>query len=213
MDIYLCMAVVLLLERLPYSMAFCESIVVQYLLSRLTIPHRSGCKVVATSSQHNWPLLKSLGAEQCFDYKDPDCSKQIREYTKDQLTLVMDCIAEGSSPKICEEAVSSKGGAISYLLGPKHDRTDVENKKTLGYTIMGEAFDKFGHHFPASSEDFEHAKMFWALSEKLITAGQITAHPPKVGKDGLQGVFDGLQQFREGKISGVKLVYRVEETS
>jgi NADPH:quinone reductase-like Zn-dependent oxidoreductase len=153
-----------------------------------------------------------LGVEQTFDYKDPECAKQIREYTNDQLTLVLDCIAEGESAKICEEAVSSKGGAISYLLKTEHSREDVENKRTLGYTIMGEAFDKFGGHSPAKPEDFEHAKMFWELSEKLITAGQITAHPPKVGKDGLVGVFDGLQQFREGKVSGVKLVYRVEET-
>jgi hypothetical protein len=37
-------------------------------------------------------------------------------------------------------------------------------------------------------------------------------HPPKVGKDGLQGVLDGLVQLKEGKVTGVKLVYRVDET-
>lgn len=157
-------------------------------------------------------MLKKLGAEEVFDYKDPDCSKKIREYTKDSLTLALDCIAEGNSPKICEEAISSKGGAIGYLLQAKHSRTDVENKFTLGYTVIGEAFDKFGRHFDPKPEDFEYAKKFFEVSQKLIEEGKLKPHPPKVEKGGLKGAFDGFQQFRDGKISGVKLVYKVDET-
>ena len=53
---------------------------------------------------------------------------------------------------------------------------------------------------------------FWDLSTKLIASSQISVHPPRVGKGGLQGVFDGLEQLKEGKVSGVKLVYRIEDT-
>lgn len=173
----------------------------------------SGCKVVATASQHNFPLLKALGAEEVFDYKDAECGKKICEYTKDSLTLVLDCIAEGSSSAICEDAISSQGGTISYLLPTaKKTREDVVSKKTLGYTVNGEAFDKFGRHFDAMPEDFEFCKSFWELTQKLVNAGQIAVHPPKVGNGGLEGCFDGFQQLREGNVSGVKLVYRVEET-
>lgn len=77
---------------------------------------------------------------------------------------------------------------------------------------MGEAFDKFGGHSPAKPEDFEHTRVFCGLTDELLQAGKIKAHPPKVGKEGLKGAFDGFQQFREGKVSGVKLVYRVEDT-
>jgi hypothetical protein len=125
----------------------------------------------------------------------------------------LDCIAEGNSPTICEEAISSNGGTIGYLLNIKHNRSDIKKKFTLGYTITGEEFDKMGKHFPASEEDFEHAKMFWALSEKLIHAGQLKPHPVEVRGDGLKGVFGGFLDMREGKVSGKKLVYRVEETS
>lgn len=45
----------------------------------------SGAKVVATASKHNWPLLKSLGAEEVFDYNDPECSKKVR--TSERTTL------------------------------------------------------------------------------------------------------------------------------
>ena len=176
----------------------------------------SGCKVVTTASERNWPLLKSLGAEEVFDYKDPKCAKKIREYTDDQLTLVFDCISDNAvdSPRICEESISSKdGGTISYLLkSANHSRTDVVKKHTSGYNVFGEAFDKLGEHVDAKPEDFEHGKMFWLLTEDLISTGRLKPQPTKVEKDGLVGVFDGLQQSREGKVSGVKLIYRIEET-
>jgi len=38
-------------------------------------------------------------------------------------------------------------------------------------------------------------------------------HPPSVRPDGLRGVLDGMREMREGKVSGVKLVYKVAETS
>ena len=91
----------------------------------------SGCKVVTTCSPRNFPFVKALGAAEAFDYNDPECAKKIREYTGDKLTKVFDCISEGDSPKISSEAIGSKGGAVSYLLNPKHDRTDVENKVSL----------------------------------------------------------------------------------
>lgn len=170
---------------------------------------RSGCEVVVTCSPHNFPFVKSLGATEAFDYNDPDCAKKIREYTKDKLTHVFDCISEGDSPKICSEAISSKGGAISYLLPVTHERQDVENKRTLGYTVTGEGF-KFGPtEFPPNPKDFEFGKQFWDLATKLVASKQISVHPPKVGH-GLQGIFDGLQQLKEGKVSGTKLVYKIK---
>lgn len=72
---------------------------------------------------------------------------------------MFDCISEGDSPKICCDAVSSKGGEISYLLTVKeHPRDDVKNYHTLAYTATGEGF-KFGpKEWPAKPEDFEFQK-------------------------------------------------------
>lgn len=172
----------------------------------------SGCRVITTASTHNHPLLKALGAEEAFDYKDPGCAKKIRDYTKDDLRKCLDCIAEGNSPKICEESISSQGGTISYLLKTTHTREDVENIRTLGYTIFGETFEKFGIKSEAKPEDFEHAKKFYELTQKLVSAGQLAPHPAEVGKDGLKGVFEGLEKLRKGNVSGKKLVYRVGQT-
>ena len=78
--------------------------------------------------------------------------------------------------------------------------------------MVGEAFDKFGKHYDPKPEDFEYCKKFWEVTQKLVDEKKLHPHPAKVGKDGLVGAFDGFQQLRDGKVSGVKLVYRVEET-
>lgn len=174
--------------------------------------YSSGYRVIATASQHNHSHLKALGAEEVFDYKDPFCGEKIRSYTNDSLTLALDCIAEGDSPSICCAAISAKGGSISYLLVASHSRTDVENKYAAGYTVVGEAFDKMGRHWDSKPEDFEYAKRFIEVTQKLVDEGKLAVHPKTVGRDGLVGVFDGLEKLRKGKVSGKKLVYRVEET-
>jgi hypothetical protein len=129
------------------------------------------------------------------------------------LTKAFDCIAEGDSPKICSEAISSKGGEVSYLLFAKHDRSDVENKHTLGYTIFGEDFKFIDKDFPASKEDFEFGKKFWDISTELLASKQVKVHPVQKEKGGLQGVLDGMKQMKEGKVSGTKWVYKVDETA
>ncbi|KAK3718373.1 hypothetical protein LTR37_005186 [Vermiconidia calcicola] len=175
----------------------------------------SGYIVIATASKHNEPLLKSLGADEVFDYKEPDCARRIRDYTNDQCALAFDCISEGNSPIICEEAISSKGGTITYLLKSameSNTRVDVKKKHTSGYTAFGEAFDKLGAHVPAKPEDFEHVKGFWRLTERLLAEGRLRPAPVRVGREGLVGVFGGLQEMREGMVSGAKIVYKVGDT-
>jgi NADPH:quinone reductase-like Zn-dependent oxidoreductase len=55
----------------------------------------SGAKVVTTAGQHNHELLKKLGADAVFDYKDPDVSKKIREWSGGAIEFALDCISEG----------------------------------------------------------------------------------------------------------------------
>lgn len=77
------------------------------------------------------------------------------------------------------------------------------------YTTFGEPFDKYGHNFPASEEDFQFMKAFVALSEKLIEDGKLKPHNYDVRDDGLNGVLSGLKDMKDGKVSATKLVYKV----
>ena len=90
-------------------------------------------------------------------------------------------------------------------------RKDVKSIFYLGYTITGEAFELEGVTWPAVPEDFELGKKFFTLTETLLEQGLIKTHPASVREGGLAGILDGMQQMKEGKVSGVKLVYRVDQ--
>ena len=168
----------------------------------------SGYKVITTSSKHNFDLVKSFGADEVFDYTDPECGSKIREYTNDNLKMAWDTIAVESSAKICAGALSSSGGTYGCLLQLEFPRKDVDTFWTLGYTAMGEAFSYGPRKFPASESDFKFAQKFWSVAEKLLAEGKIKAHKIRV-RDGLEGVLEGLNDLKEKKISGEKLVYKV----
>ncbi|CEJ56576.1 Putative ToxD [Penicillium brasilianum] len=172
----------------------------------------SGYKVLTTCSPHNFDLVTSLGADGVFDYRDPQSAAEIRKLTDNNLKLVFDCISLEASAKYCEAAISTEGGEYSALLNVKVERENVNSRFTLGYTAVGEAF-KFGDiPFPAKPEDKAHAEKFVAIAESLLAQGKVKVHRPRVGKDGLKGVLEGLQLLKEDKVSGEKLVYNVSET-
>ncbi|KAI4909275.1 hypothetical protein J4E90_007972 [Alternaria incomplexa] len=167
----------------------------------------TGCEVIATSSPHNFDLLRKLGADQVFNYKDADVGAKIREATNDKLKLAFDCIAEGNSFDITAAAISSTGGHMSALLPVNnYPRSDVKTKFTFAYTALGEAYsEKVG----ASQEDYEFGARFWKQAEEWFGQGKLKTHPIEV-RSGLEGVPQGLQDLKDGKVSGVKLVYKVD---
>lgn len=94
----------------------------------------------------------------------------------------------------------------------KLPRDGVETKMTMMYTIFGEEYEKAGRTSPASAEDFEFAKHFFGITEKMLADGTLKTHPEKVGSKGLEGALQGLQDLKNDKVTGQKLVYRVAET-
>lgn len=172
----------------------------------------SGYHVLTTCSPRNFDLVKSLGADAVFDYNDPNAPAEIRKYTNNNLKYVFDTISVESSTKFCDASISTEGGEYSALLAVKIDRENVNDRWTLGYTILGEDF-KFGDiPFSAKKEDMEFAKKFWATAEELLAQGKVKPHPIKVNGGGLRGVLEGMKAMQEDKVSGEKLVYRVAET-
>lgn len=166
-----------------------------------------GCEVYATASSHNFELLRKLGADHVFDYKETDVGAKIREASNDKIKLIFDCIAEGNSFDIGAAAMSSSGGHLSALVAPPKDfpRKDIKATLTLAYTALGE---HFSDDFPANQTDYEFSVKFWKITEGLLNEGIIKPHPAEVRK-GLGGVIQGMQDMKEGKVSGVKLVWTV----
>ena len=174
--------------------------------------HRSsaGYKPITTCSAHNFDYVKSLGAEKAFNYNDSDCAEQIRKYTNNNLKYAWDCIALEDTVKICADALTSGPGAqYASLLPTKFPRDDVESMVTLAYSAVGEPFDKGFAKSDGSKEDFDFAAKTWVpIAEKYLMEGKVQVHKPRVGT-GIENILDGLDQLKNNKVSGEKLVYKL----
>lgn len=173
----------------------------------------SGFEVIVTCSPRNFDLVKSLGADHAFDYKSPTCAEDIRKLTNNKLRYAWDTISEGGSPQICADALTPSGEGLKYgaiLSVDDLPRKDVKYTKSLGYTMVGEAISfRNGQHIPAKPEDFEFGVRWIAIAEKLLAEGKIKPPKKEIREGGLEAIFGGLDDLREGRVSGTKLVYRI----
>ena len=145
--------------------------------------------------------------------RDPTVGKHLKAASNNKLSLVFDCIATNETAAICAEAIGSAGGKYCNLMDVNCPRTDVESLFFLGYSASGESYIFEGEHYDAQPDFFAHSVKFAELADKLWAEGKFQPHPQRIGKNGFQGVLnEGLQILRDGKHSGEKLVYRVDET-
>ena len=106
---------------------------------------------------------------------------------------------------------SSPGGIYCNLMGVEAPRDDIETIFFLGYTAIGQPFTYEGEDWPLVPEDYELAKRFAILVEDLLEKRMIKTHPATVRDGGLEAISSGMQDIRDGKISGEKLVYIIAD--
>ncbi|KAJ5722225.1 hypothetical protein N7488_000260 [Penicillium malachiteum] len=109
-------------------------------------------------------------------------------------------------------SISTEGGDYSALLSVIIERENINNRITVGYTILGEEFSHSDIPFPAIPEDAAFAKEWISEAEKFLASGKIKGHPVKLMPHGFKGIPEGLDELRDGNVSGEKLVYNVSET-
>lgn len=182
----------------------------------------SGLTVITTSSPRNFEYLKSLGADAVYDYHEDveTLAQKIKESTNNKLTLSWDCSPTEESARLCVLAMSdSEKGKYSSLLPINPDfikkyNPVVESEFTLGYSSFGESFTRNGRTFEAKPEDRKFAGTFWEVSKDLLADGRIKVAKIAVdqGGKGLEGVLKGLEDMKQGRVSGTKLVYRIESS-
>ncbi|KAH7010627.1 chaperonin 10-like protein [Microdochium trichocladiopsis] len=170
----------------------------------------SGLEVVTTCSPRHNDFVRGVGADHVFDYNSPQCAADIQKATDNQLQFAFDTVATEDTAKICVDAFGTGGGKYTSLSPiPKLQRDDVVNLNTMAFTAVGEAFHIGDLSVPAVPEEYAFAVKFVRLAQELLTQGRIKAHPFEVRDGGLEGALSGLQEMREGKISGKKLVYKL----
>ncbi|TFK92236.1 GroES-like protein [Polyporus arcularius HHB13444] len=172
----------------------------------------SGYKIVTTASPRNFELIKSLGADAVFDYRDPEVVSKIKAATGDSITNVLDAISVKDTQRISAASVAPSGGKVVLVLRRPPgvtDRKDVDFHETVIYTALGRAFAWPWADYPVSDEDRAHMVQFLKKVPVLLKDGSIKPVPVKLWEGGLGAIPDGLQYMREGKVSAEKIVYRV----
>lgn len=143
---------------------------------------------------------------------------EIRNYTKNDLQHVLDCVTQDKSMKMCYEAIGTDGGKYVALepfsIHTQYTRREVQAEWQNTWSLFGvpvRLSGVYGRH--GRAEDRKFASDLFSMAERLIWDGSIKPHPIEVRKGGLEAVADGVEDLKNGDVKGRKLVYQVSQQS
>jgi len=172
-------------------------------LHAINLAKLAGLKIVTTASPHNHALVKSLGADAAFDYKDPEVVQKIKEWAQPHggVTIALDCVTEHGSTKRVVDSFGENGGTVVHVLAVKPEEGWPSNVKLVPFLVYTA--------LAVDSKDFLDLYEWHKVIPSLIEKGQVrNVIPTKVTK-GLEHINEGLDLLRQGKVSAQKLAYTV----
>lgn len=121
--------------------------------------------------------------------------------------LVFDAISEGGTLETTLRFISHDGGTVSTVLPPK---LFAKDPGSFAYPDGVRAINTASPFVLWHRKDFGY--VLCRSFGRLLADGRLAAHPFEVVPGGLHGVLGGLRKLRDGENSGLKYVYRIEET-
>jgi len=160
--------------------------------------------IIATASEHNTAMLKSIGATHVLSrhLSSSALESSIKEIVNgDVIQVIYDAVSIPETQQLGWDLLGN-GGCLVVVLDPNFDKRGQENEKSIARVYANV-------HHPPNME--LGTKLFGKVAEWLQD-GSITPNRVEVLPNGLLGVPDGLQRMKNNSISGVKLIARVGET-
>lgn len=160
-----------------------------------------GYKVFVTASEKHHAYIKTLGASECFDYKDKDVVGRIVESAK-KGGFVVDrcyCAANGALEQCAEVLRKTKGKDLAKIANAPRLPENWKNDGEVEAKFVSPPGDVEGRN-----EHFEIVFNKW-LKEKLASGEFVPSPKMQLMTGGLGGVNAGLNELRKG-VSGVKIV-------
>ncbi|KAM3076031.1 hypothetical protein ACMFMG_006456 [Clarireedia jacksonii] len=167
--------------------------------SAIQLAVAAGLMVVTTASRSNFEYVKSLGASQAFDHKDPAIVEGILKVLKKD-DFVMDCVGSAETQTVCGEILGQIGGGkLPVLLRPQGGLPD--NVQAA-----------FVNGLDPGLVNLDVGDAVWRqYIPKALAAGKFQAKPdPFIIKGGLEKVQEGIDVLRAG-VSAKKVVVEISE--
>lgn len=168
-------------------------------------------KVITTCSPRNFDLVKAVGAQHVFDYSDPHVTDKIKQVEPD-LHYTFDTIGNSTSSATASQALRSSGGTLCTVRPGKANTANCTPNTKVTDVLVWTAFLKdhaYGEFkWPANKDDHELAGELFERLPKWLEEGVVRPNSQRV-KRGLDKVGEGWQEYREGRVSGYKIVYEV----
>jgi NADPH:quinone reductase-like Zn-dependent oxidoreductase len=176
-------------------------------LYAIRIAKLSGLQVVTTSSPKNAALLKALGADAVFDYKDPETPAKIRAWSNGKIAHALDCISEhGSTGRAVQSLGTGPATLVTLvtLLATPESKGEVElpaNVKVFA-SLLYNAQDK------ANKAEYDTIVDWNKRLPGIIEGGNlgVGSIPLKHWIRGIENIPDALKYVQDGRVSGEKLV-------
>jgi NADPH:quinone reductase-like Zn-dependent oxidoreductase len=187
-------------------------------ISAIQFAKLSGATVITTSSPNNAKYVESIGADHVLDYKSTTLTEDVLRLANGPVNFVFDTYPSKTSTALAASimAKSTEARYVALVPGFEEDvqrlNPYVKARSILAYSAFGEPWMYEKKLFEAIPEDFEFQKEFVKMAEKFFAGGLVK--PPRIylnrGGSGLAGILRGLEEVREGRVSGGKLVYTRE---
>lgn len=102
----------------------------------------SGLRVFAACAPRHFELLRDYGADEVFDYTNPQVSMRIGMNTYGKLKYAVDIVAERQSPYQVSRSLSREGGKVAICKKYASPRPGVEVHWTFPFTLLPEVRPK-----------------------------------------------------------------------
>ncbi|KAF7363711.1 GroES-like protein [Mycena sanguinolenta] len=159
----------------------------------------SGLQVITTASAAHFDYLKSLGVATVIDRSAPDVPAQILAAAGGPVKYVVDCISLQQTQLLAVEILQPEGKLV-LVLSPNPSAQSAAEAKNI--TLLGT-------NGPAN---FYFSEPFWDAVGGYMERGTIKFNRPMVLSGGLRSWVEAFDLHRQGKVSGIKIVMRPQET-
>ena len=128
---------------------------------------------------------------------------------------MLDPFAEAKTLRICYDAIGRTGGrycALEQYQESLCSRRTVRHELVMGGAISGngvELPEPYG--IPPKPEIGEWARPWYRTIQRLIDAGKLKPCPVEIIPGRFEGILNGLEMLKKGKVSGKKLVVVMEK--